>query len=63
MKKRQLDITKRSLTDYEIIAELTATTRGGFQRYTFPKEKEGSRILIDLQNPAEYAYASGGGIH
>lgn len=47
---------KAELTDYNIIAELTATTRGGFQRYTFPKEKEGSRILIDLQNPAEYNY-------
>ncbi len=44
------------LTDYDIIAEITATTRGGFQRYTFPKKKEGSRILIDLQIPAEYAY-------
>ncbi|NOR76795.1 MAG: hypothetical protein GQ525_16755, partial [Draconibacterium sp.] len=47
---------KVELTDYNILAELTATTRCGFQRYTFPNEKEGSRILIDLQNPAEYAY-------
>lgn len=47
---------KAELTDYNITAELTATTRGGFQRYTFPKEKKGSRILIDLQNPAEYNY-------
>jgi len=47
---------KAELTDYTITAELTANTRGGFQRYTFPKEKEGSRILIDLQNPAEYSY-------
>ena len=47
---------KAELIDYDIIAELTATTRAGFQRYTFPKEKEGSRILIDLQNPAEYSY-------
>ena len=47
---------KAELTDYDITAELTATTRGGFQRYTFPKEIEGSRILIDLQNPAEYNY-------
>ena len=47
---------KAELTDYDIIAELTATTRGGFQRYTFPDNKEGSRILIDLQNPAEYKY-------
>jgi predicted alpha-1,2-mannosidase len=48
---------KAELEDYHIIAELTATTRGGFQRYTFPKEREGSRILLDLQNPAEYSYA------
>ncbi len=47
---------KAELTDYDIVAELTATTRGGFQRYTFPEGKEGSRILLDLQNPAEYPY-------
>ncbi|MBW8330753.1 MAG: GH92 family glycosyl hydrolase [Prolixibacteraceae bacterium] len=47
---------KAELTDYEITAELTATTRCSFQRYTFPKDKEGSRVLIDLQNPAEYVY-------
>jgi len=47
---------KAELTDYGIVAELTATTRCGFQRYTFPKDKVGSRILIDLQNPAEYGY-------
>ena len=47
---------KAELTDYDITAELTATTRCGFQRYTFPQGKEGSRILIDLQNPVEYAY-------
>ena len=47
---------KAELTDYGITAELTATTRGSFQRYTFPKNKEGSRVLIDLQSPAEYGY-------
>jgi len=47
---------KAELTDYDITAELTATTRGGFQRYTFSKERGDSRILIDLQNPAEYSY-------
>jgi predicted alpha-1,2-mannosidase len=36
------------LEDYGILAELTTTTRGGFQRYTFPKKKSG-HILIDLQ--------------
>lgn len=47
---------KADLTDYNILAELTSTTRCGFQRYTFPKDKEDSRILIDLQIPAEYNY-------
>ena len=44
------------LTDYDIDAELTATTRCGFHRYTFPKDRAGSRVLIDLQSPAEYGY-------
>jgi predicted alpha-1,2-mannosidase len=47
---------KAELTDYGIVAELTSTTRCGFQRYTFPKEKHGSRVMIDLQIPAEYRY-------
>lgn len=47
---------KVNLTDYDIQAELTATTRCSFQRYTFPKNREGSRILIDLQIPAEYRF-------
>ena len=47
---------KAELTDYGITAELTATTRAGFQRYTFPAGKKGSRILLDLQNPTEYPY-------
>lgn len=40
------------LEDYGIKAELTATTRGGFQRYTFPKKVNG-HILFDLQVPEE----------
>jgi predicted alpha-1,2-mannosidase len=36
------------LDDYGIKAELTTTTRAGFQRYTFPK-KESGRILFDLK--------------
>jgi len=40
------------LDDYGIKAELTATTRAGFQRYTFPKEESG-HILFDLQVPEE----------
>lgn len=48
---------KARLTKYNITAELTATTRCSFQRYSFPKEKI-SRILIDFKSPAEYAYES-----
>ncbi len=47
---------KAELTDYGITAELTSTTRCGFQRYTFPQDKPDSRVLIDLQIPAEYGY-------
>ena len=43
------------LSDYNILAELTSTTRCGFMRYTFPDSAE-SRILIDLQIPCEYTY-------
>ena len=46
---------KVMLTDYHIKAELTATTRCSFQRYTYPKATD-SRIMIDLQIPAEYRY-------
>jgi predicted alpha-1,2-mannosidase len=44
------------LSDYQIKAELTATTRASFQRYTYPTEIPDSRILIDLKIPSEYAY-------
>jgi predicted alpha-1,2-mannosidase len=47
---------KVDLTDYDIMAELTATTRCGFQRFTFPKDRDGSRVLIDLMIEAEYRY-------
>ncbi len=40
------------LEDYNIKAELTATTRGGFQRYTFP-ESDNSHIIFDLNVPEE----------
>ncbi len=43
------------LTDHDIQAELTSTTRAGFQRYTFNKGKTG-RVMIDLQIPTEYWY-------
>jgi len=44
------------LSDYKIKAELTATTRASFQRYTYPKDIPDSRILVDLKIPSEYAY-------
>ena len=44
------------LSDYDIKAELTATSRSSFQRYTYPKDIPNSRILVDLQIPSEYAY-------
>jgi predicted alpha-1,2-mannosidase len=47
---------KVKLTDYDILAELTATSRCSFQRYTFPKERDSARVLIDLHIPAEYDY-------
>jgi predicted alpha-1,2-mannosidase len=43
------------LKDYNIKAELTANTRSGFQRYTYPSGKP-ARIMIDLMVPAEYKY-------
>ena len=43
------------LTDYDIFAELTATDRCGFQRYTYPAGKT-PRVMIDLLTPTEYTY-------
>jgi predicted alpha-1,2-mannosidase len=43
-----------TLDDYKIRAELTTTTRAGFQRYTFPKADR-ARILLVLNVPGEYA--------
>jgi predicted alpha-1,2-mannosidase len=37
------------LDDYDILAELTATERVGFHRYTFPKNEQ-SRIILDIGN-------------
>ncbi|TFG98850.1 MAG: hypothetical protein E4H13_09450, partial [Calditrichales bacterium] len=41
-----------NLDDYNIFAELTATTRCGFQRYTFPKNSDG-HVIFDCQIPQE----------
>ena len=43
------------LTDYQIKAELTATTRCSFQRYTYPRGTK-ARVMVDLKIPAEYGY-------
>lgn len=43
------------LYDHAVRAELTATTRCGVHRYTFPERNE-SRILIDLLFPTEWDY-------
>lgn len=45
-----------TLDDYGVRAELTATTRAGFQRYTFPKSDQ-ARVLLVLNVPGEYAMA------
>ncbi len=46
---------KVHMTDTDITAEVTATTRCGFQRYTFPDDRDG-RVMIDLHVEAEYDY-------
>ncbi|NLN31824.1 MAG: glycoside hydrolase family 92 protein, partial [Bacteroidales bacterium] len=47
---------RADLTRYDIKAELTATTRCGFFKFTFPSGRDSSRILVDLKVPAEYSY-------
>jgi len=47
---------KVQLADYNIKAEVTATTRCGFERFTFPTDRDSSRILVDLHIPTEYDY-------
>lgn len=43
------------LYDHQVKAEMTATTHGSFQKYTFPACNE-SRILFNLQFPTEWDY-------
>ena len=43
------------LYDHDVKAEMTATTRCGFQRYTFGPTDD-ARVLISLQFPAEYNF-------
>ena len=53
--KAPLGYYKVFLTDTEIQAEVTATERASFQKYTFPKDRDG-RVMIDLHIQAEYDY-------
>jgi predicted alpha-1,2-mannosidase len=50
-----LGFYKVYMPDTKIWAEVTATTRCSFQRYTFPKDQEG-RVMIDMHVQAEYDY-------
>jgi predicted alpha-1,2-mannosidase len=43
----EADYYRVRLDDYNILAELTSTTRVGFHRYTFPKSDE-AHIILDL---------------
>ena len=45
-----------TLDDYGVRAELTATTRAGFQRYGFPDGADSARVLFDLKFPTEYGF-------
>ena len=47
---------KADLLDYGIKAELTATTRCSFERFTFPKQRDSARILLDFKIPTETGY-------
>ncbi|WP_462317949.1 GH92 family glycosyl hydrolase, partial [Marinilabilia sp.] len=50
-----LGLYKVHLTDYDIWAEVTSTTRCGFQRYTFPEGKT-ARVMLDMYFPSEYDF-------
>src|SRR5690606_18092135 len=47
---------KAQLKDYNIKAELTASTRCGMLRFTFPQDRDSARVLLDLHIPSEYDY-------
>ena len=44
------------LRDYDILAELTASTRVGVHRYTFPEAGE-ARVILDLRHPRREAFS------
>jgi predicted alpha-1,2-mannosidase len=43
------------LYDPDVRAEMTATTRSGFLRFTYPETKD-ARLLVDLEFPSEYGF-------
>lgn len=45
------------LSDYKIKAEITATTRCGFERFTFPADRKDNRILVELHPQTEYDFS------
>ena len=47
---------KVQLADYDIRAEVTATTRCGMERFTFPADRDSARVLLDFHIPSEYDY-------
>ena len=54
--KAPIGIYSVHLSDYDIDLEVTGTTRCGFQRYTFPKDRGNGRVMIDLRAQAEMYY-------
>lgn len=44
------------LTDYDIKAEISATTRCGFERFTFPADRKDNRVLVELHPQTEYDF-------
>lgn len=46
------------LRDYDVLAELTATTRVGVHRYTFPDEGD-ARIVLDLRHRRDETWSRG----
>lgn len=54
--KAGIGVYSVELTDYNIKAEVSATTRAGIERFTFPADRGDGRILIELHPQAEYDF-------
>lgn len=54
--KAGIGVYSVKLTDYDILAEVSATTRAGIERFTFPTGKGEGRILIELHPQSEYDF-------